>query len=106
MTSTVSVEEFIVGVPKCELHLHIEGTLEAEMTFDLAVHSWDLGKAIGYGAQLPRELAEFVLAQLDGAGDLSGSGMFAEPVDVAGDATPQDKLVAATGRDPGWTPPA
>ena len=32
----ISVDEFIIGVPKCELHLHIEGTLEAEMTFDLA----------------------------------------------------------------------
>ena len=78
-------------------------TYLGEMTFDLAVHSWDLGKAIGYGAQLPRELAEYVLAQLGGAGDLSGSGMFAKPVDVADDAPPQDKLVAATGRDPSWT---
>jgi adenosine deaminase len=31
-----SVEEFIVGIPKCELHLHIEGTLEGELVFELA----------------------------------------------------------------------
>ena len=27
---------FIEGMPKCELHVHIEGTLEPEMTFHLA----------------------------------------------------------------------
>ncbi|RJQ74461.1 adenosine deaminase [Pseudonocardiaceae bacterium YIM PH 21723] len=30
------MKEFIAGLPKCELHLHIEGTLEPEMRFDLA----------------------------------------------------------------------
>ena len=29
-------EAFIRGIPKAELHLHIEGTLEPEMVFDLA----------------------------------------------------------------------
>ncbi len=31
--------EFIAGLPKCELHLHIEGTLEPELTFALAAHN-------------------------------------------------------------------
>jgi adenosine deaminase len=31
--------EFITGVPKCELHLHIEGTLEPELKFDLAARN-------------------------------------------------------------------
>jgi adenine deaminase len=30
------IESFIRGLPKAELHLHIEGTLEPEMAFDLA----------------------------------------------------------------------
>lgn len=30
------MEEFIRGLPKVELHLHIEGTLEPEMMFHLA----------------------------------------------------------------------
>jgi len=30
------VESFIAGLPKVELHLHIEGTLEPELTFALA----------------------------------------------------------------------
>jgi len=30
------MREFITGMPKCELHVHIEGTLEPEMKFELA----------------------------------------------------------------------
>lgn len=30
------MNEFIAGLPKCELHLHIEGTLEPELKFELA----------------------------------------------------------------------
>jgi adenosine deaminase len=30
------MREFIAGLPKCELHLHIEGTLEPELRFELA----------------------------------------------------------------------
>lgn len=28
---TIDADKFIEGLPKCELHLHIEGTLEPEM---------------------------------------------------------------------------
>lgn len=31
-----SLEEFIKGIPKAELHVHIEGTLEPELMFELA----------------------------------------------------------------------
>jgi adenosine deaminase len=30
------VEAFVRGMPKCELHVHLEGTLEAEMKFEFA----------------------------------------------------------------------
>ena len=30
------MRDFIAGLPKCELHLHIEGTLEPELKFELA----------------------------------------------------------------------
>lgn len=71
-----------------------------EMVFDLTVHSWDLGTAIGFAQRLPDELVEFVYARVGGLGDLSASGMFAKPVDVPDDAPTIDKLVAATGRTP------
>jgi len=32
----MTVEEFINGIPKAELHLHIEGTLEPELMFEIA----------------------------------------------------------------------
>ena len=31
-----SMREFIESMPKAELHVHVEGTLEPEMKFDLA----------------------------------------------------------------------
>jgi adenosine deaminase len=37
--SAPDVTEFIRGVPKVELHLHIEGTLEPELKFDLAARN-------------------------------------------------------------------
>merc|ERR1719502_67193 len=36
MNNSINIDRFIDGLPKCELHLHIEGTLEPEMVFDLA----------------------------------------------------------------------
>ena len=39
------LDEFITGLPKAELHLHIEGTLEPEMMFALA---WRNGLALPY----------------------------------------------------------
>jgi uncharacterized protein (TIGR03086 family) len=72
-----------------------------EMIFDLVVHSWDLGVAIGYSESVPADLAEAVYSRARHLGDLSASGLFAKPVDVPEDAPTIDKLVALTGRDPG-----
>ena len=35
----MTYREFINGIPKCELHLHIEGTLEPELMFKLAARN-------------------------------------------------------------------
>lgn len=73
----------------------------AEMIFDLVVHSWDLGKAIGYEAALPEDLVEMTYGEVQGMADgLAASGLFHAPVEVADDASTLDKLVALTGRDP------
>ena len=50
------MREFIAGLPKCELHLHIEGTLEPELKFELARRN-----AVG----LPYETAEEMRAAYD-----------------------------------------
>jgi adenine deaminase len=41
------VTDFIAGLPKCELHLHIEGTLEPELKFELAARN---GIALPYSS--------------------------------------------------------
>ncbi|MGH8961481.1 MAG: TIGR03086 family metal-binding protein [Jatrophihabitantaceae bacterium] len=71
-----------------------------EMIFDLTIHSWDLATAIGYREPLPEDLVAFVHSRAGNLGDLSGSGLFRAPVEVADDAPTIDKLLAATGRDP------
>lgn len=71
-----------------------------EMTFDLCVHSWDLGTAIGYPHALPEDLVRHTYDAVKGFGDMSGSGFFDKPVDVPDDAPLIDRLVALTGRDP------
>ena len=72
----------------------------SEMICDLAVHSWDLGKAISHEDPMPDDLVTFALEQFETVGDLSGSGFFGPPVDVPSDAPPLDRLVALTGRTP------
>ena len=71
-----------------------------EMIFDLTVHAWDLGQAIGYREPLPEDLVSAMYTGVLAMGDLSGSGMFAAPVEVPDDAPTIDKLMAATGRRP------
>jgi uncharacterized protein (TIGR03086 family) len=71
-----------------------------EMFFDLVVHSWDLGTAIGYPEPLPDDLVAAAHEKAQSFGDTSGSSMFGEPVRVADDAPTIDRLVALTGRDP------
>ena len=70
------------------------------MIFDLVVHAWDLGVAIGYPEPVPDEVVEPVYEAAKDMGDLSASGLFDAPVDVPDDASTLDKLVALTGRDP------
>ena len=36
MTQDSTIHSFIQGIPKAELHLHIEGTFEPELMFEIA----------------------------------------------------------------------
>ena len=52
---TISLTDFIRGLPKAELHLHIEGSLEPEMMFELARRN---------GVALPYDSVEAVRATM------------------------------------------
>jgi adenosine deaminase len=42
----VDIAEFVAGLPKCELHLHLEGTLEPDLKLALAARNGiDIGQA-------------------------------------------------------------
>ncbi len=71
-----------------------------EMIFDLVIHAWDLGTAIGVTDALPDELIRVTRAGVDAFGDLSASGLFSAPVPVSDGASPEEQLVALTGRHP------
>jgi uncharacterized protein (TIGR03086 family) len=70
-----------------------------EMTMDALIHSWDLARAVGGDETLDPELVGLAYEQLLPMADqLEGSGMFAPPVSVPADASPQTKLLAIVGR--------
>ena len=81
----------------------------AQQTFDTAVHAWDLGASQGVDVPWDDELAVAVrdFARRDLAAD-PATGLFdaAVPGYDSPDADPRDSALAATGRDPRWTPPA
>ncbi len=73
----------------------------SELIFDLAVHSWDLGRALDYDGDLPSELVEFALERAQLMGNDGGTpGVFGPPVPVPDDAPALHRLVALTGRSP------
>ncbi|GAB3689940.1 TIGR03086 family metal-binding protein [Nocardiopsis oceani] len=70
-----------------------------QMTFDLAVHAWDLARATGADERLDAALVEALYTWVKAnEKELAGSGLFAEPVPVGDDADTQTKLLALTGR--------
>ncbi len=71
-----------------------------EMLLDLAVHAWDLARAVGLREDLGDDMVDHVLTYARAhAGELSGSGLFHDPVPVASQ-DPQAQLLALLGRRP------
>lgn len=72
------------------------------ITADLLVHSWDLATSIGADTTLPETAAESTLMGLQRLPDemLRSDRMFGPAVEVADDASAQDKLIAFVGRNP------
>lgn len=77
-----------------------------QLTTDLAVHGWDLARAIGLEKPgtveiIGDELAADLLAHAEPmANAWQGSGIFAPPVPVDPDANAQTRLIALLGRQP------
>ena len=93
------------GVLQTSVHLR-RGMVGAsvygwEMTNDLAVHGWDLARAIGADEHIDDELAETLLTQMRPKFEgRQGSRAFTAPVDIPTDAGPGQQLVGLTGRNP------
>jgi uncharacterized protein (TIGR03086 family) len=68
---------------------------------DQLIHGWDLATATGQDATMPDGLAEAAMSMLEGqlTDDRRGNA-FKPAVAVPEDASPQDKLIAYTGRRP------
>ena len=72
-------------------------------TFDLVVHAWDLARATGGDEDLPADLVDDLLAQLEpAAAFMARSGTFGQgaSADLPDDATAQHRLLDLTGRRP------
>jgi uncharacterized protein (TIGR03086 family) len=69
---------------------------------DLLIHSWDLARSIGADETLPPAAVEATMMGLGNVPPamLRSENMFGEPVEVADDASAQDKLLAFAGRQP------
>lgn len=76
--------------------------------WEYQVHGWDLARATGQPWSPPEAAAGQSLAFAPGmlSPDYQGPGKaFADPVPVADDAPVFHRLLALSGRDPGWRPP-
>jgi uncharacterized protein (TIGR03086 family) len=68
---------------------------------DQLLHGWDLAKATKQDATMPGDLAEAAYDCIHGLfTDEQRQGVFGPEIPVGGDATPQQRLLAYTGRDP------
>jgi len=68
---------------------------------DQLVHGWDLARASGQDAAMPDGLAQAAYDLIHGKfSDDQRGDRFKPPVPVGDDATPQQRLLAYTGRNP------
>ncbi len=65
------------------------------------VHAWDLATAAGQSVTLDRTAVEAVLPAVLASGDqLAATGLYQAPLPSRSDASGQDRLLAALGRNP------
>lgn len=73
---------------------------------DLFIHARDIGRVVGADVEIPAEAIEFAHAVIDPipAGQVRSPRVFAAEVSPPPDATPTQRFIAWTGRDPRWGP--
>ena len=77
------------------------------LTAEVVAHGWDLARATGRPWQPPAALCDQARSAMTGMllPEYRGPDKpFGTEVTVAGDASPLDRLLAFSGRDPAWTP--
>jgi uncharacterized protein (TIGR03086 family) len=68
---------------------------------DQLLHGWDLARATGQDARMPEDLARAAYETIHGRfTDEQRQGLFKPEIAVGPEASPQDRLLAYTGRDP------
>ena len=79
--------------------------LAAELTMgDLVLHGWDLATATGREFKCDDELAAAVEAGCRSTAELARTmGLFGPELAVPPDASPLDRALAVSGRDPSWS---
>lgn len=78
--------------------------LAAHLMQELVLHGWDLATATGQTPRFPDDVAEAVLRWLESEDDpMRSDDWYRAPVSTAS-ASPMDRAVARSGRDPGSVP--
>jgi uncharacterized protein (TIGR03086 family) len=73
------------------------------MLAEFALHGWDVARATGAPYDVPAELAEAVLAAVEGVAAMGRDGGWYGPeVPVPAEAPAFDRALGLSGRDPSW----
>jgi uncharacterized protein (TIGR03086 family) len=75
------------------------------LTTDVLVHTWDLARAAGLDPELDDDLCALAHEQGRAFGMGVANDMHAAEIPVSADADAPTRLIALSGRDPGWQPP-
>ena len=69
---------------------------------DMLLHGWDLARSTGQDETMPEGLAQAAYDVIHGRfTDDQRTGVFKPEIQVSDDASPQERLLAYTGREPG-----
>ncbi len=79
----------------------VADTLRDFYGFDMIVHRWDVGRALGVEVTWDEQEMDLLESAVEGFGEaLYSEGVCADPVGVPEDASRQDRLLGRLGRPP------